>query len=348
LRASGLVDLLAVYGTEQQRMNALRFDLALLPPRLRTLVRLFVLGDALPFGEIDSLLPWSWISSLTYLGIVREQGESIQLDDYRLVYHFGILVFCEKPDISATLYYGNDSLALGRLMMPARGRVLDVCAGVGTQGLLCALTAESVVSIERESRVVLPFAINAGLNRLEGKIHLRIGEFGEHLDGDTFDMICCNPPLLPVPDGLPFPIVGNGGPDGLGIAKTLLSLLPSLLRPRGLCRIVGTLVGDDRGPDTRAIQSLAEGGNLDVLLIVPCGEPLCPGSAMLDALASTASQYGDVGVDEAREAFCAHFASMAVDRLYSFLMVARHAGGRGLGHVELTRHYLRGSSFWTV
>ncbi len=34
-----------------------------------------------------------------------------------------------------------------------------------------------------------------------------------------FDLICMNPPLLPIPSGLGYPFIGDGGPDGLAVTR---------------------------------------------------------------------------------------------------------------------------------
>ena len=348
LIALGLGDLLASYGSEEVRIDTLRFDLPLLPMPIRVLAKLFVLGEPVKVTIAEALLSQEVITVLMHLNILHSHGDLLDLSPLRLVSHFGVWIFCEQPNVAAHLYYGNDSLALGRMLFPARGRVLDICAGVGTQGLLCALTADFVVAVEQQQAAVALFALNAVLNGVDEKIELRLGDLVEPVAGETFDRICCNPPLLPVPDSLPFPVVANGGPDGLSTVNRLIAALPGLLRDGGRCHIVGTLVGSGEGPDICALQKLVEEGGLDVILILPCRESLAPTARMLDSMALTASRYSGVDLETARRAFLDSFAAMGVDHLYSFLMAAMPARGRHKGRIEMTQHYLRGSSFWTV
>ncbi len=348
LKGLGLLDLLASYGTDAQRTAAIRFDLPLLPTELRTAVELLTLGDRVEAAAAEKILSADLITGLKHIGIVRDVNGCVDLDGLRLVHHCGVVAFCERPHVAAKLYYGNDSLALGRLLFPARGHVLDLCAGVGTQSLLSALTADTVVAVEQQPSVASLFTVNAILNSVEARIDLRLGDLEEPVRGVRFDQICCNPPLLPIPDRLAFPLVGNGGPDGLAIVKRVVGALPELLRDGGRCHMVATLLGSSEGPDVSALRCLAEQGSLDVLLILPCREPLRPEAPMLEGLTLTASDYGGIEPALARTAFLESFASRGADFLYSALMVIRRTPAGGHSKIETTQHYVRGDAFWTM
>ena len=123
--------------------------------------------------------------------------------------------------------------------------------------------------------------INAALNGLAeysifyagdllhaSKISSGLDKFASTL-GMSFDTICCNPPLLPVPDNCPFPLVGAGGTDGLAFAKVILAHLDRLLSPTGRCHIIGTLQGSELEPELQQIDALAVAHRLRVLLVIP-------------------------------------------------------------------------------
>ena len=248
LRGSGLYELLGCYGPQRPVVDSVRLDLPLLPRRLKALAEFCVLGQAVPTEEVEQVLSRELLRALSEAGIVVTTGDRVDLGGLVLVLHFGIPILCEPPTPKQRFYYGGDSVALGRLLFPARGDVLDVCAGVGTQGLLCAQTADHVVAIEQEAEVARLFGFNALVNGAEDKIELRIGETLGPLNGETFDRICCNPPLLPIPEQVPYPVPGDGGPDGLSVVRPLLQALPRILREDGRCHVIGTILGDGSGP----------------------------------------------------------------------------------------------------
>ncbi|WP_151727274.1 methyltransferase [Thermogemmatispora aurantia] len=345
---SGLLDLLAAYGCEEERQDTLRFDIAFLPRKLASAVNLLVLGDAIKLTEAEEILGADGIETLLALELAKHEFDSLHLPNLRLIRHFGVMLFCQQPAITARFYYGNDSLALGRLLLPVRGDVLDLCAGVGTQGLLCALTAQRVVSVEVQAEVAKLYAINSALNGLEEKMELRIGNLLEAVYDERFDRVCCNPPLLPVPHSLPYPPVGDGGEDGLTIIRRVVSHLSTLLTPTGSCQIIGTVVGNEAEAAFQELEDLAEDQELSIQLIVPWREQLEAQSPLVRSLALTISQYGNLPYEVALHELLASYQAMQVRYLYSFLLLAHRASARGEAGLVLTHHYLRGSSFWSV
>jgi methylase of polypeptide subunit release factors len=343
-------DLLAAYGNEYERQNALLFDIPLLPLLLRHAISFLVLNKPLKLSIAEKLFSEDFIAMLQRydLAYLEDNGDALCMNGLRLIHHFGALIFCQQPDIFSYCYYGTDSLALGRLLLPARGRVLDLCAGVGTQGILCALTADQVVLVEREPKTATIFAMNAVLNDVEDKVELRLGDLLEPVQGERFDRVCCNPPLLPVPDGLPFPIVGNGGPDALIITKQIIAHLPTVLNTNGRCHIIGTLLGDENAPNLDTFQTLAQTSHVNIHLTLPCRESLAENSKMLTTLAKTVALYGEIDEKQAQQIFLEDFTKRGGSYLYSFLLTASLSSVGKEGQVTWTNHFLRNASFWTV
>ncbi|MGH7488743.1 MAG: methyltransferase, partial [bacterium] len=234
-------------------------------------------------------------------------------------------------------YYGNDSLALSRRLLPAEGRVLDLCSGVGTQALLCAQTADSVTAVEIEPLAEPIFRINAELNGLGGKVEFLVGDLLEPLAGRQFDRICCNPPFMPAPPALPYPLFAGGGPDGLSVVRRLLAALPEILAPEGQCHIVGAVPGNMERPDVSMFEKLAVEARLRLELECPTCEAL-EGPTMA-AIAGTAL----TGEAEAAEMFRAHFAMLGATHLYCFLLRATHASRPSL---YLSHHGGQTATVW--
>jgi SAM-dependent methyltransferase len=294
------------------------FDASLVPEPLQTILRLFCSGEALEDARVASHAPPDLISILEAYGLLRRNGDLIAAGGFRLVDHMGLFLFCETVSSSARFYYGQDSLVLSRQLFPAEGRVLDLCAGVGAQALVCAQTATSVTAVEIEPLAEGVFWINAALNGLSHRVEYLVGDLLEPIAGRRFDLVCCNPPFMPVPPGVRFPRFADGGADGLAVVRRLLAGLPEVLAPDGRCHVVGAVLGNSEGPEPACFERLAAEANLAITVSCLYSEEL--DLAMLASCTGTAVA-GD-GCQDASEVFRDHFAGLGATRLYYFLLTA--------------------------
>lgn len=77
-------------------------------------------------------------------------------------------------------------------------RVLDVFAGSGAFAINAALSGADAVTVDISARAVCCTRRNATLNRVQGRVDARLGTMESCLrDGERFDVIVANPPLLP-------------------------------------------------------------------------------------------------------------------------------------------------------
>jgi methylase of polypeptide subunit release factors len=321
LIAAGMHELMPAHGPEEGRTDAAPPDLSLIAEPLHTIARLFVLGQPVESARLESHLPAEVISTLEALGLVKRNGDMVAAGEYRLVSHLGLFLFCHLVSPRATLYYGNDSLVLSRLLLPAQGRVLDLCAGVGAQALVCAQTAASVTAVDVEPLAKEVFEINAELNGLSGRVEYLVGDLYEPIAGRQFDLICCNPPFMPVPPGIRFPVFADGGPDGLALVRRVLAGLPEVLAPGGRCQVVGAVLGNDQGPELSSFEQSAADAHLAITISCPSCEEL--DSSMLASCSGTAMAGG--GGADAKDVFRAHFERLGATRLYYLLLSATHA-----------------------
>jgi SAM-dependent methyltransferase len=297
------------------------FDASLVPEPLQTILRLFRFGEALETARVACHAPPDLIAILEAFGLLRRNGDLIAAGGFRLVDHMGLFLFCETVSSTARLHYGQDSLVLSRQLFPAEGRVLDLCAGVGAQALVCAQTATSVTAVEMEPLAEGVFWINAALNGLSHRVEYLIGDLFEPIAGRRFDLICCNPPFMPVPPGVRFPLFADGGPDGLAVVRRLLAGLPEVLAPDGRCHVVGAVLGNSDGPETACFERLAAEAKLGITISCLYSEEL--DVAMLASCTGTAVA-GD-GCQDRTEVFRDHFAALGATRLYYFLLTAAQA-----------------------
>jgi hypothetical protein len=296
---------------------------------LRTALDLLVYGAAVPQAAARDALTDTGFDALDELGLLAaEAGGTVLLPDLRLVHHHGVLVFCDRPIGQQARYYGPDSRYFGRFLLPARGSVLDVCAGVGTQGILCALTAEHVVCTERESAPAALVPVNADLNDVRARVEVRIGSLLDPvLAGERFDRVICNPPHLPVPEGLSFPVVAAGGEDGLAVTTVLVAALPDVLTHAGRAQVLGGVLGDASGPRTDTLDASARANGIDMTLLVTGFEYIGPGSYLFEAMVAMAVSAGNERA-AARRALRLHLRRGGSDRSWTYLLSARRANHR--------------------
>jgi len=345
---SHLAEVLSLYEPygEEKREAVIRRDAAFLPEPLASLTRYFVLGDKLAEEQLDSHLPAAIRETIACLGL--------DVGRHRLIRHLDLWIFCERLTPAVDLYHGDDSFGLSRLMLPGRGRSLDLCAGVGTQALLCAQTAESVVAVEKQDKARLFFWLNAVVNGMHDRVEFRQGDFVDAVAGERFDHIVCNPPLLPVPRDVAYPLAGHGGPDGQDFTRRLLSALPELLNAGGSCHIIGTMFGGPLGPDLKDWEDTAKSAQIDLLAILPFRSSMSsPSAPMFQSLVSSAVLYGEhQGRDPAvvrpqvEESYLRHFRETGATHFYSYLLCAtRRAGSRGV--FRFTRQFMESRWMWT-
>jgi methylase of polypeptide subunit release factors len=262
-------------------------------------------------------LPPQVLSTIEALGLVHRIGDRIE-PAYRLVSHLGLWLFCENVSSAAKFYYGNDSLELSRVLEGAKGSVLDLCSGVGTQALVCARTAEHVTAVEIEPLAAKLFWVNAAMNELSDKLELLHGDLLDPVAGRKFDVISCNPPFMPVPPGVRYPRFADGGGDGLDMVRRLMAGLPEALAPGGRCEVIGAVLGNLDGPDLPAFYKMATDSSLAITVDCRTCEEL--EGKTLNQLVATAME-GD-GEEDVEQAFRSHFASLQATHLYCFLLHA--------------------------
>ncbi len=287
--------------------------------RFQVLARLFGEGQDVERRDFEAYVPDELLSTVEALGLVNRIGDRVA-PAYRLVFHLGLWLFCEKVSPSAKFYYGNDSIELSRMLVRAEGSVLDLCSGVGTQALVCARTAARVTAVEIEPLAAKLFWVNAAMNGLSDKVELINGDLLGPVAGRSFDVISCNPPFMPVAPGVRYPRFADGGGDGLGIVRRLMAGLPEALTPGGRCEVVGAVLGNREGPDLAAFKEMA--ANSSLAIIIDCRACMELEGKTLKQLVGMAMEGGEEDVERA---FRSHFASLGATHIYYFLLHALRA-----------------------
>lgn len=324
--------------------HLLRLHLPGLPPDLAVLSRLLILGDEVEEASLQEVVEGEVLQSLVKYGIFSQRGE-IYACRFKIVMAAGLLIFCEGFGAFAQAYFGQDSLALSRIIGDARGVGLDLCAGVGTHGLNMARTCERVVCVEANARLSKLFAINCVFNRLIGRrIQFHAVRVENFQTSNRFNWIVCNPPLLPVPSGIPFPQTADGGADGLLVIRTILQRLPIWLADDGEFRFVATMLGSESGPDLHLLHELAVANDLAIFLALPSRWRTSEGDLAFEAILQTALAYKQVPFITAYAEMRRFYKHPNRQWLYSVLGLVGHAKGKG--SIKITRHFEFNRNFW--
>lgn len=210
---------------------------------LRAAAELLMLGrpvavDRLPAPLVDVLPALERSGVCTTLdGMAHLQGLAL----FRLP---GLWLLAHPPQNSPTLYLGQDSIALASRLDTRPGRCLDLCAGPGVQSLVCAGRGMDVVAVELNPVAAALCSVNVALNGRSSQVSVRSGDLYAEVAGERFDLVCANPPLLPIPAGLPYPFVGDGGPDGLDVTRRILDGLDQHLTGSGHAQLLGMTLSD--------------------------------------------------------------------------------------------------------
>jgi release factor glutamine methyltransferase len=125
------------------------------------------------------------------------------------------------------------------------GEVLDVCTGSGVAALLAAPRATSTTAVDASRSAVWAARANAALNGR--RVRVLHGDLFRPVADRRFDVILCNPPYLPVPDGAPESLgspAWDGGPDGRRVLDRICREAVEALRPGGALFLVQSVLAD--------------------------------------------------------------------------------------------------------
>jgi hypothetical protein len=260
------------------------------PPDLRGLVSLLLFAEAVPRDALEVIDPC--IGPLCTAGLLRIDAEGrVSTPGLVLLPVLGYWLFSQRPRMDPAIYFGDDSVALlMRLRPPRDGACLDLCAGPGVQSLFCSGFARRVTAVEVNPVAAALARVNMILNARDQCVTVVCGDLYEPVRGQRFDTVVANPPLLPTPAAVPYPFVGHGGEDGLGITWRILDGLPDVLTPNGTAHIIGTCLSDGIRPlPTDALAQWARDRDMSVLCSVTAHRDLAPEqSTLFQGLITTA------------------------------------------------------------
>lgn len=214
----------------------------------------FFLGDPCDYDIIEKLLGEKLIEYLFANDIINYDDYSCWMNNYLLIPYMNCYFLVSNTtnyptcqDSTPRPYIGVDSYWLARnLVNNVHGNVLDVCTGSGIQAIISAKSADFVVAVDIDSKALEIAGFNAFLNGVGGKINFREGDLYDVIEDEKFDYIVSNPPFIPIPDKVKYPICGDGGEDGKEIVNRILAGYSKYLAPGGCAIMIGQALGDDK------------------------------------------------------------------------------------------------------
>jgi release factor glutamine methyltransferase len=319
---------------------------------LRGLVELFLLKRSLSAERVTAVLGRPLLEGLLEERILILDGGRVRTDGLHLIIFRSLLFFCEVS-LRPSIYFGNDSIALGMYQTPAVGGIsLDLCSGSSIQAMIAAQHSRKAYAVEINPKAALIAAFNVKLNGLEGKVEVINRSLEEYATqtAERFDRVTFNPPLLPIPEVLHYPFVGDGGEDGLDISRRILEAYLPRLSDGGAIEFIGQGLGrQGRATFVDGLAALLERHSAwGHVLLVGRGS-LVRGDGVYDSTVVTTAMASEISLEVCYEVFELHFKKLGVDEIYTFFMRAGRGSepARG-GPTVVTTDLSRGGANWFV
>ena len=338
---------LADAGYTPEAVHALRRSGAFVPERaarralaadaspVAVLIRLFIVGDAVPHAEAEGTLG-DGLDALAALDLLRADGDLVTATA-EIVPHDELVIasdrrdIAEEADVVPGLHAPSATLGTLTIRTPVE-RALDVGTGNGIQAILISPFAEHVVATDVNERALAFAQLNCALNGREN-VELRLGSFLEPVAGERFGLIVANPPYVISPESRY--VFRDSGMGGDRVSSELVHDLPAQLAPGGHASVMISWIqeGDLIGP---RVQSWVDGTGVDGLLL----------HAAVTAAESAASQWNrDLAADENRydaavDEWNAYFRAEGIEAIgYGTLVLRRRDSGEPWFSVlELSAH----------
>jgi release factor glutamine methyltransferase len=312
----------------------------------RRLVGLFLLGERQPMAGLPAAVA-EVLPALAAAGVARiDQEDQAQLSGLVLLFTRGIWLFAQPPQITPTFYLGDDSFGLAERLALRPGNCLDLCAGPGIQTLLCAQRGHRVSAVEINPVAAAVCRVNTGLNGMSDRVTVRCGDLFAAVGGEEFDNITANPPLVPIPASVPYPFVGDGGPDGLSTVRRILAGLPDHMSRSGQAQIIGMALSDGFLPlMLDELSDYAGQNGMAITVTVTAHLPVTSGAPWVTSLAQTAALHAGSPQREAEQAVASGYLDLGASHLCVYALRIRRGDGT-LQYIDLSQE--TGGGLWFV
>src|SRR5262249_6526651 len=220
----------------------------------------------------EAALGDSEASALERDGVLEQVDAGSLRATLKLVPHGDLLIASDRDDDGPT---GSDwvagmhppSVTLAKLTVRRKvERALDVATGTGIQALLASRHADTVVATDVNPRALAFAALNARLNGMSN-IELREGSYFDPVEGESFDLVTCNPPYVISPESR-F-AYRDSGLAGDTVSREVVQAAPRHLREGGVAHILVSWA-HPRDDWSSVLEEWVRGGGCDAWLLY-CG-----------------------------------------------------------------------------
>jgi hypothetical protein len=240
-----------------------------------TLVRLFLMGESVPFDAAEWAVAPMPLDRWVDAGLLAsEHGDGTVAPQVKLLPISGLILASDKPqrwthdarpDFVMAPGLTTVELAHATLRTPST-RTLDMGTGCGALGLLSASHSREIVATDTNARALDFTAFNARLNGIDN-VSCRVGSLFEPVAAEErFDLIVSNPPFVISPTKrFEFRDAGMRADE---FCRGLIRAVPSHLAPGGFCQLKCNFAHHP-GEDWRArLMGWFEGLGCDVVVWV--------------------------------------------------------------------------------
>jgi len=226
-------------------------------PRKRQLIfSLFFLGKKIPYFKAVHFLDKDLIKGLLEVNVLRLEDEELVSNGFSIVPYQNLFFLVDLVYLlpnavrrAPEAYIGLDSYICSNYHFnpSSNDKILDLCCGPGFQMISALKGAQSCLGVE-----INPFAktvcqFNIILNEMTERAEVRCGSLYGPVKDERFSIIYANPPFIPIPKGIDYPIPGHGGEDGTDILKKIYEEMDHHLLNESRSVVYCEALGDKNG-----------------------------------------------------------------------------------------------------
>lgn len=207
------------------------------PTPINTLVKLFVLDCSVDEQRAAQAFAPLDLDTVREIGLIEDGPRGVRAC-LRLSMYDGLLVAHDAYDrdketlrADHVLDVNPTTISLSNLTVRRSvARALEIGTGCGALALRASRHAAHVVGTDTNPRALNVAAFNAAVNGVTN-VEWRLGSLFDAVEGETFDLIFCNPPYVISPDSQ-F-IFRDGGRRGDALCEELVRRAPAYLNESG-------------------------------------------------------------------------------------------------------------------
>jgi hypothetical protein len=163
--------------------------------------------------------------------------------------------------------------------------------------------------------------LNVVLNGMERRVTVHNASAGDFAAADhgTWDLITFNPPLLPVPDVIRYPFVGDGGGDGLHLTRQIVEDYLPRLTPGGSMDFIGFGLGRRGHPlFVDSLAPLIDAGRYAARTLIVGRSGVELGDQAYESTVYTGALASNISFELVHSVYQQHLRTLDADEIYIF------------------------------